>query len=136
MRRNALGFSGAVTLAAISLGCSDSPTEPAHQPEVVRFTLSDVEAAALASALDDVGSRILPSFPADPSLALAWLIGEVSAAIDARDAVALRAALKRTEAVLTALTANDLDSALAPELDAVRLILDQARPLANPETRQ
>src|SRR5262245_21927687 len=120
MRRNALGLSGAVTLAALTLGCGDAPTEPAQQPEVVRFALSDAEAAALSSALDDVGNRILPGFlESDAPLVLESIIGEVSAAIEARDVLALRAALKRADAALTTLTDNDRDATMAPELDAV-----------------
>jgi hypothetical protein len=139
MRRASLRLPGAfVALAAVSApGCSDSlPSEVEKTQEIVRFALSDADAMAFTIALDDVRGRILPGMSETESMdALASLVGELTVAIGTRDRMALRNALARTESALSRLNAVE-DSPITPELDAVHLILDQARPLAAGETKQ
>jgi hypothetical protein len=140
MRRRSLARLGALAVC-LSIGCSvlacaDSlPAEP-KDSLLLRFALSEASAQAFEEALDDVRSRILPALSGlDASHSLAPLLDDFSSALTARDQIALRRVLTRTESIIAQLEQGDAAAAaIGSELDAVRLILEEARPLAQGET--
>jgi hypothetical protein len=114
------------------LACSSLPTDATRSPDNAGFFLSDAEANAFAQALQDVRVRVLPTLTGiNGSASLDPLIAELNEAIGGRDPAALRSVLARTHSALAKLDrADDAALGVASELDALRLVLDQAGPLA------
>jgi hypothetical protein len=133
MRLRSSGATAVVLLAAGALACGDrSPTESRPETVTVRFALSTESAQAFDLAIDDVRERVLPALTAAaaPEL-MAGLLDEMSSSIAARDQHALRRVLTRVERTLAGLAVDDeTAAAIDVELDAIRLILEEARPLA------
>jgi hypothetical protein len=115
------------------LACDSLSTEARQRPEVARFILSEGDAKAFAEALQDVRMRVLPTLAdIEGSSSLYPLMAELSDAIAGRDQSALRSVLARTQSAITALDRGDTAvGGAASELDVLRLILDQAHPLAS-----
>jgi hypothetical protein len=114
------------------LACGSLPTDATRSPDDAGFVLSDADANAFAQALQDVRMRVLPTLTGvSGSASLDPLVAELSEAIGGRDQAALRSVLARTHSALARLDRTD-DAAIgvASELDALRLVLDQAGPLA------
>ncbi len=124
-RRARLGAAVPLVLATGLAGC-DSPTrpaEPASAPMVVAPALS----AALSATVADARERIVPGLvqEATPD-ALGAALADVANALSAGDAGALRGALGRADAALAAINPDEA-AASAADLDAVRLVIAQAR---------
>ena len=143
MRRNfpgrLRGLATCLVIGCAVLACSDSlPTEADSESKPLPFALSEDAALAFDQALDDVRGRILPALnTVDTPQSLSSLLDELTAGIAARDPHLLQRALNRTEAALVQLEgAQDGAAAIATELDAIRLILVHARPLATGEREQ
>jgi hypothetical protein len=120
----------------LTIACSDGlPTEAVQPSEPVRFALSETEAQAFAAAFDDVGERILPALVTADESRLAALLAELTSTIATRDQLALQRALQRMTFTLDDVTRDDeTKAAFGSDLDALRLILEQARPLADAKT--
>jgi hypothetical protein len=114
------------------LACGSLPTEATRRTDDAGFVLSDGEANAFSEALQDVRVRVLPTLTdINGSASLDPLIAELSEAIGSRDQAALQSVLARTHAALAKLDRTvDAAMGVASELDALRLVLDQAGPLA------
>lgn len=118
-------------------GCSDTPpTQPARPPEAdaptARLQLAPAEAAGFAATLEDARTRLLPALGEAPeAAALGQALDALAAALAARDPAALVQALERSDAALAGLAAAEAEraAALAADLEAVRLIVAEARPL-------
>ena len=111
------------------LAC-DSPTGVAPE-SATRFSLPDATARAFDDALLDARLRVLPALSEiDASGPLASSMDALRAAIATRDQGALRRALARTESAIGELARGDGPAAIASDLDAIRLIVEHARPLA------
>ena len=125
----ALGVAAASGTAA----CGDAlPT----QTPAASFALSDGSAQAFRDALTDVQRRILPTLSGTSRSPLAPALEELTSAIEARDQAGLRRAIDRAESALARLEARvGAETVIDPELDAVRLILDEARPLTTAQAR-
>ena len=110
----------------------ESPTAIADKSVVERFALNETAARAFDDALRDVRLRVLPGLSGvDAENALAPSIDALASAIEARDEGALRAAMARTERAISQLGRDGDAEAIASDLDALRLILEHARPLAD-----
>jgi hypothetical protein len=120
-----------------AVACSDTLPTQGLDAKFVSFTLSEDSARAFREALNDVRERILPTLsPDDASSPLSPPLVELTAAIDARDLRALERALACADAAIAKLDrGDDASAAIGSELDAVRLILEHARPLADDAPR-
>jgi hypothetical protein len=119
--------------ALIALACADAvPTESRPDPLSLRFALNAAAAKSFDVAIDDVRDRILPALSsADAATALAPILDDLTSSINTRDAYALRSAVARGDQFLAHLRRDDATTAaIGMELDAVRLILEDARLLA------
>jgi hypothetical protein len=127
----------AVAATVSSGACREAPTAPeatigrAPQPPA----LTSESAAAFAAALEDGRLRIMPGLGDTPVVErLRYALDALSGALDGRDGRALDEALRRTRAAVDALDDRGVEAAaaMAPDLDAVRLILAVAQTLLDP----
>jgi hypothetical protein len=140
MRLRSFDATAALILALTSLGsagCSDAlPTESRREQAAQVFTLSESAAKSFAAALADVHDRVLPTLTAvDAPTSLTPMLDDLSASIHTRDARALRLSIDRINIALADFQPTDEAAAgVASELDAIRLVLEQARLLADGPT--
>jgi hypothetical protein len=128
MRRASLLLS--LAIGAGGLAC-DSPTAVGREGELTRFALSEESARSFDGALRDVRQRVLPVLSdMDASSDLAPLLDVLAHAISMRDQRALVEAIARVDDVIRGLERGADADIVASDLDALRLILDHARPLA------
>jgi hypothetical protein len=137
MRLRSFDATAALILALTSLGsagCSDAlPTESRREQAAEVFVLSETAAKSFAAALADVHDRVLPALTAvDAPPSLVPMLDDLTASILTRDARTLRLTIDRINIALAGFQPTDEAAAgVASELDAIRLILEQARLLAD-----
>lgn len=111
-------------LAAAALGaCSDIPTAPAAAPPTAAFDVVPEggydPVAGLAAAIDDAGTRVIPTFTGAGPVSAAF--GSLAAAVSAGDAEGARGASAAARAALGALEGAD-----PVEVAALAMVLDSA----------
>jgi hypothetical protein len=118
-------------LSVIALvSCDKQPTQPkqAQGPPVeVRHQITPELAVPLGYALDDVATRVAPTLGEAKAIGpINESLTELRSAIASRDIDALISARKHVAAALDALPAGADDRrAIAPDLDVMRLLLDE-----------
>jgi len=122
--------------AAGVVACGENhPSAPlSTQPDSVSFSLTAADSAAFLSAVEDIQLRIVPTLGAsDGATTLHSALARVGAAVATRDRSALESAVTMSEHALASLAqASDDDVGESADLDAVRLVLLQARALSAP----
>ena len=121
--------------AAGVVACGDNhPTAPhALPPDPVAFSLTAKDSAAFLSAVQDIQLRIVPTLAeSDDASTLRTALTRVGDAVATRDRAALESAVAMSEHALASLAqASDADVGESADLDAVRLVLIQAKALSS-----
>src|SRR5690606_36067386 len=110
-------------LATTLLACD---RDPVAAPEPVRFALDAERAADFAAALEDQEVRVVPYFVRSGA-DLEGALEAVGGALGARSTDDLERALDAVDAFLDELATGPDAIGIAPDLDAVRLVVLQAR---------
>jgi hypothetical protein len=133
----ALGVLG----AAGAVACGDTPTTaPTDAAAASRatLTLSATDSTAFVGAFADLRTRIEPSLGTTPTIAvLHRALAHVGAALASRNRTAAEIAIAEAEQAVTELASTPDDASSQAEvadqeLDAVRLVLLQARAVLEP----
>jgi hypothetical protein len=130
--RRSFDRAGKVALAAALItgsvsGCSDrAPTALASTP-TGGAARSAAERQALASAVDDARDRVGPSLTEGLGDALNGALTRLSAAVRAADPIAMRGGTAEAERALSRAPA---DGEAGPDIEAIRLVLEQVREAA------
>jgi hypothetical protein len=121
--------------AAGVVACGDNhPTAPhALPPDPTAFSLTAKDSAAFLSAVKDIQLRIVPALTAsDDATSLRTALTRVGEAVATRDRAALEDAVAMSEHALASIAgASDDDVGESADLDAVRLVLIQAKALSS-----
>jgi predicted ArsR family transcriptional regulator len=120
----------AVTVALGSTACDEARNPSDADAGAESFALTREASASFASALEDVRLRILPALSDDSGGdSLNQALDAVGHALLTKETTALRNALLQAETAMVELSEDEAYDALAPDLEAVRLILVAAREL-------
>jgi hypothetical protein len=116
----------ALLIAAAPIGCADdNPSAPALTNSAPNGP--NAKATNFHAALEDIRTRVLPTFAADaePERILS-ILNDLETSLGSRDPQALRKAVTRSDKLLEDLQ-NNGDQALAADLAAIALIVEHAR---------
>jgi hypothetical protein len=118
------------------VACGDNHPTALHSatPDPIAFSLTARDSAAFLSAVEDIQLRIVPALTAsDDGTSLRAALARVGEAVATRDRAALESAVAMSEHALASLAhASDGDVGESADIDAVRLVLIQARALSEP----
>jgi hypothetical protein len=132
------GLAGLLGIALVA-GCQDAPTAPPAAesvadetptvPPSVRFA-SAADVDAVAAAVDDAVTRVLPSLDGAAGPTLRSDLDAIAGALEARDATKLAIAARQAAAALvSARHGGTGDAHLLLHLDLIGLVLDRAAAL-------